>query len=40
VEAEEASKSRVEPEKSDVEKQHMFSLDFAMVGTQFRKGFG
>ena len=40
VEAQEALKSRREPEKIDVEKQQIVSLDFATVRTLFRKGFG
>ena len=39
LEAQEAPKSRPEPAKIDVEKQHVFSIDFGRVRTSFWKGF-
>ena len=39
LEAQEAPKSRPKPEKIDVEKQHVFGIDFVRVRTSFFKGF-
>ena len=39
LEAQEAPKSRPKPEKIDVEKRCIFSIDFGRVGTSFWKGF-
>ena len=39
LEAQEAPKSRPKPEKIDVEKQHVFGIDFYMVRPPFSKDF-
>ena len=39
LEAQEAPKSRPEPQKIDVKKQHVFDIDFFIVRTSFWKGF-
>ena len=39
LEAQEAPKSRPEPQKIDVKKQHVFGIDFFIVRTSFWKGF-
>ena len=39
LEAQEAPKSRPEPQKIDVKKQHVFGIDFGWVWTSFWKGF-
>ena len=39
LEAQDPPKSRPKPEKIDVEKQHVFGIDFGRVRTSFRKGF-
>ena len=39
LEAQEAPKSRPEPQKIDVKKQHVFDIHFFIVRTSFWKGF-
>ena len=39
LEAQDPPKSRPKPEKSDVEKQHIFQIDFGRVQASFWKGF-
>ena len=39
LEAQEAPKSRPEPQKIDVKKQHVFDIDFGRVQASFWKGF-